>query len=477
MKLIQNSFDIANEILKLSVEAKDFLYLISPFIQFEKADTEGFSLIKQAIFNILSRDVEVIILVRPIKNPLKMNQFKGLIERGCIIKFLPNLNSKIYINESAVIITSMNLYYTSVLRNEEIGLKLYRNVEGEIYNRILKYVKGLITRSYDVIDHTREKTQIDRKLSDKQYVYVLKLENNRWWIGKNKNPSSRINKHINKMGSMWTRDNKVIGEEELLEDADLTEITLKYMKEYGWENVRGTCFNNMPEKYIPKKIKDYIYNQGRDFDMIFQQDNEVTDGEDLIDFEEYNYEPKSQEKDKKSLVYVVRLENGKWWVGKTKNIEKRINKIKKGRGPPWTVINPLIELEELRENVNLKEVTLEYMRKYGWENVRGYAWSQWNMERPPKELRGILEPWEARKHSRNGDYLIYVLKLQNGKWFIGKTTNIQHELRDHNLGLISPFTSVNKVLKLEELIENGNFDQVVSSYTKKYGEENIRVEV
>lgn len=175
-------------------------------------------------------------------------------------------------------------------------------------------------------------------------------------------------------------------------------------------------------------------------------------------------------------IYVLKLENGKWWVGKTTNIERRINKIRKGIGPPWTIINRMIKVEEVRENANLKEVTLEYMQLYGWENVRGYAWSQWNMERPPKELRGILEPWEAKKHSRNGGYLIYVLKLHNGKWFIGKTTNIQSELTDHNLELISPFTSVNKVLKLEELIENGNFEQVVSSYTKKYGEENIRAE-
>jgi len=27
------------------------------------------------------------------------------------------------------------------------------------------------------------------------------------------------------------------------------------------------------------------------------------------------------------------------------------------------------------------------MKKNGWENVRGYAWSQWNMKNPPKELR------------------------------------------------------------------------------------------
>ena len=50
-------------------------------------------------------------------------------------------------------------------------------------------------------------------------------------------------------------------------------------------------------------------------------------------------------------------------------------------------MNKIIALEEVRENADLKEVTLEFMRKYGWENVRGYAWSQWNMKNTPRELR------------------------------------------------------------------------------------------
>lgn len=34
-----------------------------------------------------------------------------------------------------------------------------------------------------------------------------------------------------------------------------------------------------------------------------------------------------------------------------------------------------------------KQITLQYMRKYGWTNVRGYAWSQINLKNPPKDLR------------------------------------------------------------------------------------------
>lgn len=44
------------------------------------------------------------------------------------------------------------------------------------------------------------------------------------------------------------------------------------------------------------------------------------------------------------------------------------------------------QIEEVFENGDLKQITLDYMRKYGWENVRGYAWSVWNLKHPPKKL-------------------------------------------------------------------------------------------
>ena len=50
-------------------------------------------------------------------------------------------------------------------------------------------------------------------------------------------------------------------------------------------------------------------------------------------------------------------------------------------------MNRVIDVKEKILNDDLKEITLDYMKKYGWENVRGYAWSQWNMKNPPRELR------------------------------------------------------------------------------------------
>lgn len=135
------------------------------------------------------------------------------------------------------------------------------------------------------------------------------------------------------------------------------------------------------------------------------------------------------------------------------------------------MINKLIDVEEVRENADLKETTLEYMKKYGWQNVRGYAWSQWNMKNPPKEL-GIIQ----REVLMNADYLIYILKLENNKWYIGKTTNLRKELKLHRKGLKIPWTTTNKVLRVEKLIENGDYKEIILNYIKKCGEQNVRAQ-
>jgi predicted GIY-YIG superfamily endonuclease len=77
------------------------------------------------------------------------------------------------------------------------------------------------------------------------YIYVLKLENNKYYIGKTKNMSFRLESHFNAEGSFWTKKYKPI---ELLEifpncdNYDEDKYTIKYMEKYGITNVRGGSF-------------------------------------------------------------------------------------------------------------------------------------------------------------------------------------------------------------------------------------------
>jgi predicted GIY-YIG superfamily endonuclease len=94
----------------------------------------------------------------------------------------------------------------------------------------------------------------------------------------------------------------------------------------------------------------------------------------------------------KIYVYVLKLQNDKYWIGKTKDYVQRIlthaNESTIKNCTVWTKLNKpiaIIEIIENRENLE-KDKTLEYMRLYGWQNVRGYAWTHTNMKNPPKQL-------------------------------------------------------------------------------------------
>lgn len=75
-------------------------------------------------------------------------------------------------------------------------------------------------------------------------IYVLKLEKNKFYIGKSGNPDYRIEQHKSGKGSAWTRNYKVLEEIERVEGDDFMELalTLTYMKKYGIENVRGADY-------------------------------------------------------------------------------------------------------------------------------------------------------------------------------------------------------------------------------------------
>jgi hypothetical protein len=84
-------------------------------------------------------------------------------------------------------------------------------------------------------------------------IYILQLENNKYYIGKTKNSELRIRRHFNGKGSEFTKLFKPIKVEKIYFNCDdELKYTLKYMYKYGIENVRGGPFVkiNLPKEYV-----------------------------------------------------------------------------------------------------------------------------------------------------------------------------------------------------------------------------------
>lgn len=98
-------------------------------------------------------------------------------------------------------------------------------------------------------------------------IYILKLENEKYYIGYSNNISKRIKEHFNNNGSEWTKKYKPI----LILDKkrgklhEEEKFTLLYMQKYGIQNVRGGSYSNIEltqeqKNNITRQIK-HLFNQ------------------------------------------------------------------------------------------------------------------------------------------------------------------------------------------------------------------------
>lgn len=125
------------------------------------------------------------------------------------------------------------------------------------------------------------------------------------------------------------------------------------------------------------------------------------------------------------FVYILKCENSKYYVGKTNNVEKRLEDHKNG-DVYWTKINKIIKVEEVVSNVDDfdedKYVKI-YMKKYGIENVRGGSYSQCKI---PKNKLSVLKMElntsddKCYKCGRKGHY-INQCKTKTSKYYTTST--------------------------------------------------------
>jgi predicted GIY-YIG superfamily endonuclease len=77
---------------------------------------------------------------------------------------------------------------------------------------------------------------------------------------------------------------------------------------------------------------------------------------------------------RRGFVYVLELVTGHYYVGFTQNLKRRICQHFEGRGSCWTKEYAPVRLLEVYKNVPFtmeNKVTEDYLRRYGWQLVRG----------------------------------------------------------------------------------------------------------
>lgn len=89
------------------------------------------------------------------------------------------------------------------------------------------------------------------------YIYILKLEQDKYYVGKTNNPDIRIKNHFNLNGAEWTKKYQPINVYKIIpncDDYDENKYTKIYMEKYGIDNVRGGSYCTINISNDIKKI-------------------------------------------------------------------------------------------------------------------------------------------------------------------------------------------------------------------------------
>ena len=76
-------------------------------------------------------------------------------------------------------------------------------------------------------------------------IYILELEDGKYYVGKSHNLESRLRSHFNGEGAVWTKRYKPIRVLKTIDTADEDACTIDMMYKYGIENVRGGSYSTL----------------------------------------------------------------------------------------------------------------------------------------------------------------------------------------------------------------------------------------
>lgn len=216
------------------------------------------------------------------------------------------------------------------------------------------------------------------------YIYTLALENGFYYVGKTTNPDRRFNEHFNEKGAEWTKLHlpvSVIEKDSFLVSSSEEEErwenhqTIKMMKAKGWKMVRGGYWCNVDEIETLKNLQCHGY---------------------FLDVDIANTSFSRRE----HYIYLLELENNKYYVGYSRNMQSALKKHEKGKASNWTYTNKPIRLLKYQKVVfengipdikMVNEWVLQCGVEHGYENVRGGNFTSLEPEHHMKLIQSFLQ--------------------------------------------------------------------------------------
>ena len=93
------------------------------------------------------------------------------------------------------------------------------------------------------------------------------------------------------------------------------------------------------------------------------------------------------------FVYVLRLKDDCYYVGKSACLFRRLNQHFQGEGAAWTKVHPPVTVMQVfrseRAVRDERATTLHLMSVHGWEHVRGGPWTCVKMQRAPRQFTQV----------------------------------------------------------------------------------------
>ena len=212
-------------------------------------------------------------------------------------------------------------------------------------------------------------------------------------------------------GSQWTKlyHPKTLFYYDEGDEKDETELTLRMMKEFGFYNVRGGSYTGVNITFAPEKILDdgFQLKVVKDLREILK---EIKSNVSVNSNNSGNVEEVAV----KSTVYVIVLEKMKILVGICGgDMEEEYRAHLEGRISDWTVsFKPKRVVYCENGGKQLADgISIQLMKKYGYQNVRGTNYGK-NLRLIPEEL---LETDEEKASLRRVRKIICELKQEREK--------------------------------------------------------------